>query len=102
MEGLVKISELVDYMKANNLVIVSKSEFAAVTDEDLNLLRARMLKKRSVTIIEIVQAKLLPLNSKQGVLHWIRNGIIKPDEVYKDKVGKLYVLTSAIKRLGYV
>ena len=102
MEGLVKISELVDFLKANNLVIVSKTDFAAVTDEDLNLLRVRMLKKRAVTIAEIVNAKLLPLTSKQGVLHWINNEIIKPDEVYKNHVGKIYVLTSAIKRLGYV
>jgi Ni2+-binding GTPase involved in maturation of urease and hydrogenase len=102
MEGLVKISELVDYLKSNDLVIVSKSEFATVTEEDLNLMRARMLKKKSVTLAEIVSARLLPLTSKQGVMHWINNHVIKPEEVYKDQVGKIYVLTSAIKRLGYV
>jgi hypothetical protein len=102
MEGFVNISEFVDYLKSNDLVIVSKSEFAAVTDEDLNLLRARMLKRKSLSISEIIQCKLLPLNSKQGVLHWINGGIIKEDEMYKNASGKIYILTSAIKRLGYV
>jgi|LakMenEpi03Aug12_release.lakeMendotaPanAssembly.Ray.scaffolds.fasta_scaffold2372292_1 hypothetical protein len=102
MEGTVKIKDFMDHLKANNLVIVSKSDFVAVSEEDLQLKRSMLMKQKSISIREIVDAKLLPLRSKEGVRQWIKSNIIRPEEVLISSNGQIKILTVAIKRLGYV
>lgn len=101
MEGYVKISDFMNHLKENNLLIVSKNDFVAATEEDFNLKRSRLLKQRAVTLHEIVEGRLLPLTTKQGIRHWIEKGIIQQSEVMKSRNGTIKILTSAIKRLGY-
>lgn len=102
MEGFVNIKDFVQYLEQNNLVVVDKKLFDTVVQEDLQVKRSRLLKQPSITLREIIDAKLLPLSTKQSVRHWIKNEIIKPNEVLKAKNGQIKILSSAIKRLGYV
>lgn len=102
MEGVVNIKDFVQYLEQNNLVVVDKKLFDTVVQEDLQVKRSRLLKQPSITLREIIDAKLLPLSTKQSVRHWIKNEIIKPNEVLKMKNGQIKILSSAIKRLGYV
>jgi hypothetical protein len=60
------------------------------------------MKQKSISIREIVDAKLLPLRSKEGVRQWIKSNIIRPEEVLISSNGQIKILTVAIKRLGYV
>ena len=84
---------------SKGLIIVSAREFEASKD----LERKRVMRKKSLSLKEIVDFKLLPLKSKKGVESWINRGKIKPDEIYREATGinKIMVLTSAIRRLGY-
>lgn len=102
MEGLVKIKDFMRHLEKNNLVIVHKTVLKDVIEEDLQMKRTRLLNQKTVSISEIVEGKLLPLESNQGVRHWIKSGKIRPDEVFVMAGGQIKVLTSAIKRLGYV
>ena len=69
MKGYVKISDFMNHLKENNLLIVSKNDFVAATEEDFNLKRSRLLKQRSVTLHEIVDGKftLKALSEKSKV-----------------------------------
>ena len=87
-----------DHLKHNDLVIVSRKDLLDASRIDLDLLRRDLLKKKNLSI----KPKLLPITTKSGVRNWIAEGKFKPDEVFKTNVGGIRILTSAIKRLGYV
>jgi len=93
----------VQQLKDNNLVVADPAKFTATKADDLDRLRHRYLKAPSLTLVQILEAKLLPLTSKQGIRHWIAEGKIMPGEVIhpKTKNGGVKILTSAIRRLGY-
>lgn len=95
----INADEFLESLKLKGLVIVSAREYEATKDID----RRRMMKKKALTLKEIVDFKLLPVRSKKGVESWIHRGKIKPDEVIRESTGKqrFLVLTSAIRRLGY-
>ena len=90
------------HLEKNNLVIVHKNVLEHVVEEDLQMKRTRLLNQKTVSLREIVDGKLLPLNSKESVRHWIKSEKIRPDEVFVMAGGQIKILTSAIKRLGYV
>jgi len=96
----INANEFLESLKLRGLVIVSAKEFEAVKDLD----RRRVMRKESLSLKEIVDYRLLPVKSKKGVENWITLGKIKPDETYRESTGKkrIMVLTSAIRRLGYV
>lgn len=93
-------NEFIETLKSHGLVIVSVNEFEAGKAE----IRRRLMRKKALSLKEIVDHKLLPVKSKKGVNDWILSGKIKPTETYQEQSGKktVMVLTSAIKRLGYV
>lgn len=101
MTKVVDINEFVSYLKANDLVIVSASEFQANKQVELNVLRARLLKKKAVSVNEVVQGKLLPYSTKQGVRHWMeRERLVKNEDWYQESQGKkrVMILTDVIKK----
>lgn len=95
----INASEFIETLQARGLVIVSAAEF----ELNNNLLRHRYMKRKSLSLSEIVSAKLLPLKSTKAISDWIEKGKIKPEETYREKTGqqKVMILTSAIRRLGY-
>lgn len=102
MEQFVNIRELMDHMKQNDLVIVSRKDLLNSSKIELDLLRRDLMKKKDLSIKQIIDAKLLPITTKSGIRNWISVGKFKEDEVYRTRVGEIRILTSAIKRLGYV
>lgn len=96
----INANDFLESLKLKGLVIVSAKEFEATKDLD----RKRMMRKKSLSLKEIVDYKLLPVTSKKGVESWIHRQKIKPDEVFRETTGKkrIMVLTAAIRRLGYV
>lgn len=92
-------NEFIETLLAKGLVIVSAKEFEAGKDIE----RRKLMRRKSLSLSEIVKAKLLPLETVKGVNDWIISGKIKEGEWYKESGGykKVMVLTAAIKRLGY-
>jgi len=90
-----------DHLKAEGLVIVRGDELANHKEASLKVLQKKYMKKKSLTFKEILDAELLPVKSKQGIESWINRGHIKPAEVGEAKNGVRFILTSAIRRLGY-
>lgn len=92
-------NDFIETLKAQGLVIVSAKEFEANKDIERN----RLMRRKSLSLSEIVKAKLLPLQTVKGVRGWILSGKIKENEYYQEASGykRVMVLTSAIKRLGY-
>ena len=101
MEGLINVSEFMDHLKANDLVIVSRKDLLLHTVTKRELLRKDLLKRKWLTLREIIEAELLPLKTKQGIRDWITSGKIKAAEVMKNSQGSLLISFSAIERLGY-
>lgn len=90
-------ADFMNMLRSEGLVIVSIKDY----ESGKEMHRRKLLKRKSLTIKEIVDHHLLPLESKTGVEHWITQGKILPEEVYYEKNNRRMILTSAIKRLGY-
>lgn len=92
-------NDFIETLLAKGLVIVSVKEFEAGKDIE----RRKLMRRKSLSLTEIVRAKLLPLATVKGVMDWIHSGKIKEGEWYQEASGykKVMVLTAAIKRLGY-
>lgn len=97
---LIDANEFMETLIAKGLMIVSVKEFEA----GIQMEQKRLMRKKYLTLTEIVRAKLLPLKTSKGVIDWITDEKIKPTEWYRETKGHKRVLvhTSAIKRLGYV
>lgn len=92
-------NEFMETLLAKGLVIVSAKDLVANKEIDRN----RLMRRKALSLSEIVRAELLPLKTVKGVMDWIHSGKIKPGEWYQEKSGykRVMVLTAAIKRLGY-
>ncbi len=92
-------NEFMETLLAKGLVIVSAKEFQASKEIERN----RLMRRKALSLSEIVRANLLPLKTVKGVNDWIAKGKIKPGETYQESTGykRVMVLTAAIKRLGY-
>ena len=92
-------NDFIETLLVKGLVIVSVKEFEAGKE----LQRNRLMRRKALSLSEIVKAKLLPLATVKGVNGWILSGKIKEGEWYQESSGykKVMVLTAAIKRLGY-
>jgi len=95
----INANEFIETLKSQGLCIVSVKEFEA----NKEIIRRKLLRRKTITVKEIIDHRLLPLGSKAGVELWIKNQKIKPDEVIRESSGKkrTLILTSAIIRLGY-
>jgi hypothetical protein len=95
----INANDFIDSLHSKGLIIVSAREYEATKDID----RRRVMKKKAITLKEIIDFKLLPVKSKKGVENWIKLGKIKSTETYREATGnnRIMVLTSAIRRLGY-
>lgn len=103
MNGTVSIPELMDYLKQNELVIVHRSDYERVTgiaDRKLEMMQEKALRKDALTLKEIIDLKLLPYTSKQGIRNLLKTGKLKSYELYTDpKSNKQKINTAAIKRI---
>jgi len=97
---LIDAHEFMETLIAKGLMIVSVKEFEAGKQIERN----RMMRKKALTLTEIVRMRLLPVKTSKGVNDWILNGKIKTGEWYQESKGykRIMILTAAIKRLGYV
>jgi len=91
----------VAFLETKGLAIVPKGMIEDVNERRLNRQRKTLMANKAVTLKEIIDARLLPLQSKQGVRSWIESGKILPTETYVNENGLVMVMTAAIKRLGY-
>ncbi|MFD1292669.1 hypothetical protein ACFQ5N_02365 [Lutibacter holmesii] len=95
----INVSEFMDHLKENNLLIVSRSDY----ENGENVANAKLLKKQksllnkpAVTPYEMVKYKLTHYNSITGIK---ASQLFKPGEMYHNSKGKLMVVTSAVKRI---
>jgi len=101
MDGLISIPEFMAHLKKEGLVIIRADELAAAQHAELRELQRRYMRQKALKTAQVIEAKLLPLKSKEGIRHWIKDGTLRPGEAYQDEKKVWWVLTNAIKRLGY-
>lgn len=96
----ISASEFMAMLKDEGLVIVSLADLQLASSD----LQKKLMKRKSLSLTEIVNAKLLPLKSSKGITDWIKSGRIKEGEWYQESSGKkrIMILTLAITRLGWV
>jgi hypothetical protein len=95
----INANDFMAMLKANNLLIVSATEFEA----NAAMKRQRLMRRKAISLKEIVDANFFPIKVTKTLIDWIENGKIKPTEYFKESTGKnrIFILTSTIKRLGY-
>lgn len=102
MQGLVKIQDFMNHLKAEGLVIVRGDELVNHKEAALRNLQRKYMKKVAITYKQVIDAQLLPVTSKQSIQRWVDTGKFKKGEVYETSKGVRMIMTSAIVRLGYV
>lgn len=106
MEATVNVIEVpvfMEFLKENGLMIGKASDFVGKKEFDLNVLRANLKKKKSVSFKEILDAKILPVKSKHAINYWIAQGKFKEGETYKcAKSNKIMIMVSALVRMGFI
>ncbi|WP_300441387.1 hypothetical protein [Christiangramia sp.] len=90
MEGYISITEFIQYLRENDLVITSRR----TAKQDY--LKDELLRKKHATIKEIADSGIWEVESKSGVRARLKN--LKDNEYYQHPNGKTYVLISAVKR----
>lgn len=104
MSHLIDINELFTLLESRGLVIVSRQELLDSDDlaqRKLERMQAEFLKKPALTFKQVIDAQLLTVTTKQGIVSMIDRGKFKPGEIYENKDKRRMILTSAIKRLRY-
>lgn len=102
MNSFINATEFINHLKEHNLVIVSKTELDRISVVKLQQKRSDLLKKKSLTLSELLKLELLPVTSKQALRKWIENEKIKPNEILHTSEGVIKVKVSFLERLGYV
>lgn len=103
MDLQINPEHLAQFLKQQNLLIVSKDEFLnKIGYEQTALMHKQkaLLKQFAIKYKDIIDYKLLPLTAKTSIDDWVRAGKIKPGEMIKDSKGVKHVLSGAIKRLN--
>jgi hypothetical protein len=101
MDRLISVDDFMQHLKQNDLLIVSRKDLLDSSRIELDLKRRDLMKKKDLSIKDVIDGKFLPIGTKSGIRIWIKEGKIKEDEVYKNRAGQIRILISAIKRLGY-
>ena len=99
MIGTVNIEEFVEHLKANNLIIIDRTEYQKAFENDINRAKTTLLKRRSATLADIAKTGILQVTTKQALRKWIEAGTIRSDEWYKNPEGIIMVDISGVKRL---
>lgn len=96
---VVPIPEFVNYLKSNGLVIVRAEEFQANKQIELEALRARLLKKKAISVSDVVRSQLLRYKTEQGMRHWLQKNLKEGEHWYREKSGKkrIMILTEILK-----
>ena len=95
---VIEIESFMAHLKREGLVIVPKDDFMA--DAKIRGLQKKYLKRKSLTIQEILNAEFWSVTSRNSVVNWIKNGTIRPNEHYKSSAGVVMIQTTAVIRLA--
>ena len=98
----IDISEFMERLKAEGLVIVRADEIGMTAEFKLMDFRRRMMKRRALSFSDVLKTGLLPVKTATGLGTWVRQHL-KEDEYYQETKGKKcrMIMTSAIRRLGF-
>jgi hypothetical protein len=97
-QKLIEVDVFIEFLKKENLIIVSATEF------ELNnvLIRKKLLKKKALSLKEIIEGKFFPIKDTKTLIDWIERGKILKTEWYQEQNGRkrIMILTQALTRLG--
>lgn len=102
METIIKAADFLDLLKNEGLVIISKKELEKLNSENLLQIRKDLMRKKWITISQVLKMKLLPVKTKTSIERWIKDGTIKQEEVTKKANGIILINANFLNRLGYV
>lgn len=105
MEGLIKISDFVDYMRTEGLVLVNENEAKGITiykDAKIASLRSSLRKKKALKFSEIAKAGFFGVSTRKGVRHIVMNQLTDAEYFRSGASDRspILVLTSAVLRIS--
>lgn len=97
MEGFVKITDLMQHLRENGLVIVRAHELAQAKALEAEQKRWALLAKKSMTY---AQAAFVLNISKATLTRRVADGTVNEKTETLSRGGVRHIMTSAVKRLG--
>jgi len=100
MKGdVVNLKDFVNHLEHYGLMVVRKDDYLKKSGLELAKKQKAFFGKRDVTLLEIVNAKVVNVTTKQALRVWIKDGKIRGDEHFKNKKGVIMVRVKAIERI---
>ncbi len=102
MQGYISISDFMQHLRENGLVIASAAELEASRLVALREAQRKLMRKTAISFADVIKAGFVPgITTNQGLIHWVKAGKFLKGETYQEKNSRWMVLTSALRRLGY-
>jgi len=95
--SFVNVADFMQHLKDNNLVIVKQDEL----EKNAELKRAQLLRKKDLSLSEIVAAKFFKVIDTETLRRWCLNGKFTENGYYQLKNGQFRILSTAIKMVLY-
>jgi len=102
LNGTINISQFVNHLKQEGLIIVSREDYEQkINFNEVRLvqLQKKLLSKENLTIKQIVKGQLLPVKTRQSINNWIDKGVFADDEVFKSKDGSIRIVMCVVNRI---
>jgi hypothetical protein len=97
MGNLINVDDFMQLLQDRGLVIVSATDFQL----NKSLEQQRLLKKKYLTLTEVVKGNFFPIKDSETLRRWCLDGKFGPDGFIKTETGRYKILTSRIKHLLY-
>jgi hypothetical protein len=93
----INVADFMQHLKDNNLVIVAQGEL----EMNNEIRRAKLLKRKSLTLSEIITANFFNVTDSETLRRWCLNGKFPKDSFFQEKNGTYRVMTAQIKEMIY-
>lgn len=95
--AVVRVSDFMQYLRENNLVIVAQGELQA----NAEIQRAQLLRKKCLSLNEVLQGRFFNVKSAETLRRWCVAGKFGNDGCYQLENGQFRILSAAIKKIVY-
>jgi hypothetical protein len=93
----INVADFMQHLKDNNLVIVNQGELELNNE----IVRGKLLRRKSLTLSEIISAKFFNVTDSETLRRWCLNGKFPKDTFYQDKNKVYRIMTAQIKAMIY-
>jgi len=99
MKEVVELNNFMKHLKDNDLMIVRKDDYLKKKELELTRIQRAFFRRRDATFKQVIDANVVNVTTKQSLLNWLKAGIIRESEHFKNSKGINMVRVKGIERI---